>query len=226
MIFSAVNQKGGSGKTTMSIHMAASLVRGGAKVLLIDADPQGTALDWSALRQGEAAFPVIGLPRPVLHREMPTLAAAYDHVIIDGPPQVADVTRSAIMASDVVIIPIQPSGPDVWGARAVVELLAEAIIVRPKLKAAFAVSRKIVNTALGRDVLEALAIYRMHVLSASLAQRVAFAESLTNGQTVFDLDPASAASTEAAALMREAMEFAHAQEGGDATAPSGRSDAG
>ena len=58
-----------------------------------------------------------------------------------------------------------------------VELLAEAAIVRPKLKAAFAVSRKIVNTALGRDVLEALAIYRMHVLAASLAQRVAFAES-------------------------------------------------
>ena len=65
----------------------------------------------------------------------------------------------------------------------------------------------------------------VNVLAASLAQRVAFAESLTNGQTVFDLDPASAASTEAAALMREAMEFAHAQEGGDATAPSGRSDA-
>ena len=50
--------------------------------LLIDADPQGSALDWSALRQGEPAFPVIGLPKPVLHREMPSLAAGYDHVII------------------------------------------------------------------------------------------------------------------------------------------------
>jgi chromosome partitioning protein len=157
---------------------------------------------------------------------MSTLAAGYDHVIIDGPPQVADVTRSALMASDLVMIPVQPSGPDVWGARAVVELLAEAAIVRPKLKAAFAVSRKIVNTALGRDVLEALAIYRMHVLAASFGQRVAFAEALTNGQTVFDLDPASAASTEAAALTREAMEFAHAKKGGDATASACRSDAG
>jgi chromosome partitioning protein len=226
MIISAVNQKGGSGKTTMCVHLAAALVRGGAKVLLIDADPQGTALDWSALRQGEAAFPVIGLPRPVLHREVPTLAADYDYVVIDGPPQVADVTRSAIMASDMVLIPVQPSGPDVWGARAVVELLAEAVMVRPNLKAAFAVSRKIVNTALGRDVLEALAIYRMHVLAASFGQRVAFAEALTNGQTVFDLDPASLASTEAAELTRETMEFAHAKEGGDATASAGRRDAG
>ena len=62
---------------------------------------------------------MIGLPRPVLHREVPTLAAGYDHVIIDGPPQVADVTRSAIMASDVVMIPVQPSGltsgaPEPW----------------------------------------------------------------------------------------------------------------
>jgi chromosome partitioning protein len=61
------------------------------------------------------------------------------------------------MASDQVMIPVQPSGPDVRGARAVVELLAEAAIVTAKLKAAFAVSRKIVNTALGCDVLETLA---------------------------------------------------------------------
>jgi chromosome partitioning protein len=179
-------------------------------VLLVDADPQGTALDWAALRQGELVFPVIGMPKPILHRELPALAAAYDHVVIDGPPQVADIARSAIMASDLVLIPVQPSGPDVWGARAVVELLAEAIIVRPDLKAAFVLRRKVVNTALGRDVLAALAIYRMPILTTALAQRVAFAESLTNGQTVFDLDPASQASTETAALTREAMEFAHA----------------
>lgn len=210
MIISAVNQKGGCGKTTLSIHLAAALVRDGAKVLLVDADPQGTGLDWAALRQGPPVFSVIGMPRPVLHRELPAIAAAYDHVVVDRPPQVADVTRSAVMASDLVLIPVQPSGPDVWGARAVVELLAEAVIVRPNLKAAFVVSRKIVNTALGRDVLDALAIYRMPILTAALGQRVAFAESLTNGQTAFDLDPASQASMEAAALTREAMEFAHA----------------
>ena len=102
-----MNQKGGSGKTTMSIHMAAaSLVRGRARMLLIDADRQGTAIDWSAHRQGDAAFPAIDLPRPVLHCEGPTLADAYDHVIINRPPRFADVTRPATMASDVVIIPV------------------------------------------------------------------------------------------------------------------------
>jgi chromosome partitioning protein len=212
MIISALNQKGGAGKTTLALHLAAALTRSGAKVLLIDADPQGSALDWSALREGPPAFPVIGLPKPVLHREMPTLAGGYDHVIIDGPPQVADITRSAIMASDVVIIPVQPSPLDVWGARAVVELVADAALVKPNLKAAFAVMRKIVNTAIGRDVTEALAVYQRPVLVASLAQRVAFAESIAKGMTVFDVDPEGPAGAEGTELTREIMEFAHGEE--------------
>jgi len=86
------------------------------------------------------------------------LAGDYEHVIIDGPPQVVDITRSAVLASDMVLIPVQPSPLDVWGARAVVELLDEAALMRPALKAAFVVSRKIVNTAIGWDVAAALAV--------------------------------------------------------------------
>jgi chromosome partitioning protein len=112
------------------------------------------------------------------------------------------------MASDLVLIPVQPSPFDVWGARAVVELLAEAMIVRPILKSAFVINRKIVNTAIGRDVIDSLAVYKMRVLGASLAQRVAFAESAARGCTVFDLDPDSAASAEVTALVREILEIA------------------
>ena len=221
MILAVLNQKGGAGKTTLAIHIATALVRGGTRILLIDADPQGSALDWAALRSGEPSFPVIGLPKPVLHRELPALAAGYDHVVIDGPPQVQDVTRSAIMASDVTLIPVQPSPLDIWGARAVVELLAEAAIVKPNLKTAFAINRKIVNTALGREVTEALAVYQMRVLAASLAQRVAFAECIARGCTVFDLDPGSAASVEVTALTAEIVEIANGQESSDRT-PAGR----
>ena len=116
---------------------------------------------------------------------------------------------------------MQPSGLDVWGARAVVELLADAAMVKPDLKAAFVINRKIVNTALARDVPETLGDYRMHTLAASLAQRVAFAESLGSGLTVFDMDPASIASSEVVALVNEVMEFASGKEGDSRAAPSG-----
>lgn len=207
MILSVANQKGGCGKTTIAVHLAAALVRQSARVLLVDADPQGSALDWAAIRTDPPMFPVIGLPKPVLHRELPALAVDYDHVVIDGPPQVADITRSAIMASDLVLIPVQPSPYDIWGARAVVNLLVEAELVKPNLKSVFAINRKVANTAIGRDVIEALAVYRMRVLQASLGQRVAFAESAGSGRTVFDLEPTSAASMEVTRLAREVLEI-------------------
>jgi chromosome partitioning protein len=97
------------------------------------------------------------------------LAGDYDHGTTDGPPQVADLTRAAILAADLVVIPVQPSPLDVWGARAIVALLAEAPVMKPDQKAAFAISRQIVNTVIGRDVTDALAGYRMQVFTAPFA---------------------------------------------------------
>lgn len=131
MIVGVLNQKGGTGKTTVAVHVGMAWVRQGARVLLIDADPQGSALDWSEARTAPPALPVIGLPKPTLHREVPGLAENYDHVIIDGPPHAEAIVRAAIMAADLVLIPVQPGGLDVWGARPVVALLAEAMPLKP-----------------------------------------------------------------------------------------------
>ena len=108
---------------------------------------------------------MIGLPKPSLHRDMPTIAADYDAVVIDGPPRVNELARSAIMASDVVLVPVQPSPYDVWAAEEIITLLKEASIYKEKLKSAFVINRKIVNTAIGRDVKEALSEYPLPVLA-------------------------------------------------------------
>src|SRR5262249_32500413 len=126
MIISILNQKGGVGKTTLAVHLATALSRMKRKVILIDADPQGSALDWAAARDGEPLFPVVGLPRASIHKELAAVAKGYDTVIIDGPPRVYDVARSAIMASDLIVIPIQPSPYDVWAAKEIVDLLTNA----------------------------------------------------------------------------------------------------
>ena len=208
MILSILNQKGGVGKTTLAVHVATAVARQGARVLLVDADPQGSALDWSAMRVGDPLFPVIGLPKAILHRELPKLAADYDHVVIDGPPRVYDVARSAIMASDFVVISVQPSPYDVWAAKEIVDLLAEAVSFNENLRSAFVINRKIVNTAIGRDVAEALAEYRLPILKAQVCQRVSFAESAAQGQTVLETDPNSLASQEIKALVSEVSQLA------------------
>lgn len=208
MIVGFLNQKGGVGKTTLAVHVADVLARRGKRVLVVDADPQGSALDWAAARQGDPLFAVAGLPKASIHKELPALAEGYDVVVIDGPPRVYDVARSIIMASDMVVIPVQPSPYDVWAAKEIVELLREGMIYKPELKAAFAINRKIVNTALGRDVVEALAEYAMPVLRTAVCQRVALAESAAAGQTVFETSPDHPAGAELSALVDDMMELA------------------
>jgi len=208
MIFGFLNQKGGVGKSTLSICLAASLARSGSRVLLIDADPQGSALDWAAARQSPPLFTVVGFPRPSIHKEIGQMGKGYDHIIIDGPPRVTDLARSAIMASDVVVIPVQPSPYDIWAAEEVVKLIDEARIYKENIKSVFLVNRKITNTAIGRDVREALAAYPVHVLDSSVAQRVVFAEAAAQGQAIFEIDPTGPAVAEIEAVAAELMGYA------------------
>jgi len=202
-IVAVLNQKGGVGKTTLTVHLATAFARRGERVLLVDADPQGSALDWSAARAGDPLFPIAGLPKASLHKDLPPLVGGYSTVFVDGPPRAEGVARSAIMASDLVLIPVQPSPYDVWAAKEIVDLIDEAAAFKPGLRAAFVVNRRIANTAIGRDVAEALAGYPLRVLAASICQRVAFAETAAQGLTAYDLPGGHPATREVDALADE-----------------------
>ena len=208
MILSVLNQKGGVGKTTIAVTLAAAWAARGQRVLLADADPQGSALDWLATRGEQVSpFVAIGMAKPILHVELPKMKKDFDIIVIDGPPRVYDVARSAVMASDAVLIPILPSQFDIWAAEETVKLLQECAAYKPALKSAFVINRKIANTAIGRDAVKALKLYPIPVLAASLCQRVAFAES-AHGKTVFEIDLESLASREALALAKEVRKLA------------------
>ena len=206
MIVSLLNQKGGVGKTTIAVNLAMGLALKGYRVMLVDADPQGSSLTWSGNREGQAPFPVVGIPKPILHKELPKLVGDYDFIIVDGPPRVYEVTRSVILASDLILIPVTPSPYDVWATEETVKVIHEVLPFKEDLKTFFTINRKIMNTVIGRDVIEALANYDFPVLQSRLSQRVSFAETAGEGKTVLEVDPDSVASDEIRALIEEVLE--------------------
>ena len=206
MIVAFLNQKGGVGKTTLALHLAGAWARQGRRVTVIDADPQGSALDWSEQRareNGPRLFGVIGLARDTLHREAPEIARNTDHVIIDGPPRIAGLMRSALLAADLVIVPVQPSPFDGWASGEVLHLIGEARIFRPELHARFALNRCAARTIIARDTAETLADHDPPLLATRIGQRVAFADAARNGQLVFDVEAGGAAAREIMALATE-----------------------
>ncbi|TPG48070.1 ParA family partition ATPase [Sphingomonas glacialis] len=203
MIVALLNQKGGVGKTTLALHLAGLWARQGRRVVVVDADPQKSALDWSQARGDTDCprlFAVLGLSRDTLFREVPDLAAGADHVVIDGPPRIASLMRSALLAADLVLIPVQPSPLDGWASAEMLALLAEAQSFRPNLAARFVLNWCVGRTVIARETAAALEGQAPSLLRARIAQRVLYAEAMGQGRLAFEQDPDGPAARELAAF--------------------------
>jgi chromosome partitioning protein len=206
VIVAFLNQKGGVGKTTLSLHVAGAWAARGRRVVLIDADPQGSALDWSEHRAREGLprlFGVLGLARDTLHVEAPAIARGVHHVLIDGSPRIAPLMRSAMLAADLVVVPAQPSPFDGWASGELLRLLEEARVFRPRLVARFALNRCGARTVIARETAKALSNHEPPALAARVGQRVVFADAARIGRLVSEVSHSDLAVREINALATE-----------------------
>jgi chromosome partitioning protein len=214
-IISIANNKGGVGKTTTAINLAAGLAREQPEgVLVVDADAaNASVLCWRGVRQGgEAPFQVIGMQQPVIHKELPQLLkrSSYGFVIIDCPASGAAgaMTRSALMVSHLVVIPVQPSGLDLWASDPMVQMIKEVRVYIPDLETRLLINRKAAQTRLAKQVRAGLDAFESEVFDAEIAQRTAIAEAATRGQTIYEFDPGGLAVLDYNRLTHEVLAWA------------------
>ena len=206
MIISFINQKGGVGKTTIAINVASALAQQGFKTLLIDADKQGSSSTWASFRE-ETPFQVVSLARENMAKDALSLATEYDFTLIDAPPHAEAISRSCIIASDLVVMPIEPSGLSTWASDVTVQQVEQAREYKETLKCGVVVSRKIGKTVIGRQVREMVENTGMRVFDADIENRVAFAESMTMGQTIFEWGADKKAMAEIETLTKELVNY-------------------
>lgn len=211
MLVTLAGQKGGGGKSTIAVNLAAEWLRRGRRVLLVDADPQGSALTWAevAAERGHEAPAVVALGDNI-RQALAGLAGGYEIVVVDTAGRQSARLAGALALADVALLPCQPSPADVWALAGSVETITAVQQLRPELRAAVIVNGKS-RTAIARGVRSAIARTGLPVLGAELGQRVAFAEALATGQGITAYAPGSVAANELRRLADAVEDFVSAK---------------
>lgn len=191
-IISCFNQKGGAGKSTVSVHLAVGLAGRGYKVALIDTDEQSSAMTWAAQAGEDAPFPaaVMGLSQmgARLHQELKKHVADYDFLVVDCPPAInSPIPKSAMLVSDLAIIPMKASPVDIWAATPAKELALDVQTINESLQVRV-LPNEVQKTKLARDAIEVLEEdTAVPVMQTRIALRTAYRECASDGATVYSM---------------------------------------
>ena len=205
VVITVAQQKGGTGKTTLAANLAAGLAPT-VRVALLDIDPQRSLTRWHAIRTARDAAPATITFSDVsgwrLSAELDRLQRSHDVVLIDSPPQIDTDARLAVRGASLVLIPVQPSPPDVWAAEGTLGLAtAERRAARLVLNRVPSASR------LGETVKAELTARKLPLLNTAIGNRTGFATAFAAGLGVTEAAPRSSAASELRALLDEIREI-------------------
>lgn len=205
-VTAVINQKGGAGKTTLAMNLAAGLARRGETVV-IDLDPQGSSQQWASL--GAEPFPAT-VKRITGHWDARTLHQnyrAYRHMVLDCPPSLeSHASMQALRACDVALIPVLPSPIDLWASLRLPQEIAEAQKVNSRLRAFLVLNQLEPKSALSAAMHEALAEFGIPVLQAALRRRAAYRSAALEGLSVYQMGRRGAeAAAEIEAIIAEVI---------------------
>jgi len=188
--------KGGSGKTTVATHLAilCAALAGGGEVLLLDADDQETATDFTILRQARraegAGYSSLTRTGPAVRTDTQRLATTYAHIIIDTGGRDTTSQRAALTVADVLLVPFLPRSFDVWTLEKAAMLVDEMRRANPALRAYAFLNR---TDPRGQDNREAAEVLQdtpaLHFLDTPLGARKAFSNAAAQGLAVTELTP-------------------------------------
>ena len=217
VVITVAQQKGGSGKTTLAANLAAALAPT-RRVAVLDIDPQGSLARWHAIRQARpgalAALAFSDLSGWRLAGELERLRRGFDVVIVDSPPVIDSDARRAIRGADLVVVPVQPSAPDIWAAEGTLKLAASE-----RRPACLVLNRIGAGSRMKDGAMREMQARGMVVLPAVLGNRTAFNQAFAEGMGVTEAEPRSLAAGELRAVLEGLMGVV---EPAAAPSPSGR----
>ena len=201
-IIGVIQVKGGAGRSTVSTNLAGELLKHG-RTVIIDCDmPQGTAASWYAVR---AAVGNLSAETATTHKELLAKVAQHqnaDYIVLDGPPRIAELTKTILILSDLCLVPVGASAAEIWATSDLLDLIAEASKVTT-VHARMVWTRHRPHTNLAKELsLLASKEIGLPALFTSLALRVAYPQALGEGLTVAELQDANA-KAELASLVGE-----------------------
>ena len=183
-IIAIVGNKGGAGKTTLSVNLAAGISIQ-SSIAVIDADPQGSSLQWRAIAGDNVHFPVYA-PTFSLKQQAESYSSKNDFVLIDCPPSVKSPQSISVLEfADIAIIPVQPSPMDLWATVHIEQAISEAKETNPELKALLVINQLESRTTLSKLVREVLNEIALPVANTAIRRRAIYRNSALEGKSVF-----------------------------------------